>query len=155
MNDYDPSSDFDFPAPSIDPHSPARQKAMKYSQKAKICFAVTIVGFVLLLLAVFTVKNSAPWAIFLFLPFLGIMALGFHCKKQERMLRCTKRTTAVCVNTVLHSTGRTPSRHPVVEYEVDGATMTAELSVTCKKDAVGHLYTVYYDPLDPATVRTE
>lgn len=136
--------------------TPRNQRlAAKYAQKAKVCFAVTIVGFVLLLLAFFLIKSSAPWAIFCFLPFLGIMALGFYYQKQERKLRCTQRITAVCVNTVLRNTSRIPSRHPIVEYEVEGVRHTAELSVTCTKDAVGETYVIYYDPLDPSVVRGE
>ena len=129
--------------------------AAKYAKKAKICFAVTIVGFVLLLLACFLIKSSAPWTIFCFLPFFGIMALGFYYQKQERKFRCTQRTTAVCINTVLRYNSRIPSRHPIVEYEVEGVKYTAELPVSCPKDAAGELYTIYYDPLDPSTVRTE
>ena len=132
-----------------------QQLAAKYAQKAKVCFAVTIVGFVLLLLAFFLIKSSAPWAIFCFLPFLGIMALGFYYQKQERKLRCTQRITAVCVNTVLRNTSRIPSRHPIVEYEVEGVRHTAELASTCTKGAVGETYVIYYDPLDPSVVRGE
>ncbi len=136
--------------------TPRNQRlAAKYAKKAKVCFAVTIVGFVLLLLACFLIKSSAPWAIFCFLPFLGIMALGFYYQKQERKLRCTRRTTAVCVNTVLRNTSRIPSRHPIVEYEVDGEKLTAELASTCAQDAVGETYVIYYDPLDPSVVREE
>ena len=129
--------------------------AAKYAKKATVCFAVTIVGFVLLLLACFLIKSSAPWTIFCFLPFFGIMALGFYYQKQERKLRCTQRTTAVCINTVLRNNSRIPSRHPIVEYEVEGVKYTAELPVSCPKDAAGELYTIYYDPLDPNTVRPE
>ena len=129
--------------------------AAKYAKKATVCFAVTIVGFVLLLLACFLIKSSAPWTIFCFLPFFGIMALGFYYQKQERKLRCTQRTTAVCINTVLRYNSRIPSRHPIVEYEVEGVKYTAELPVSCPKDAAGELYTIYYDPLDPNTVRPE
>ncbi len=147
----------------FEPNSPTEFKttsrkqrlAAKYAKRAKVCFAVTLAGFVLLLLMCFLIKSSAPWAIFFFLPFLGIMALGFYYQKQERKLRCTKQTTAVCVNTVLRNTSRIPSRHPIVEYEVDGEKHTAELSTTCTKGAVGETYVIYYDPLDPSTVRTE
>ena len=129
--------------------------AAKYAKKAKVCFAVTIVGFVFLLLACFLIKSSAPWTIFCFLPFFGIMALGFYYQKQERKLRCTQRTTAVCINTVLRNNSRIPSRHPVVEYEVEGVKYTAELPVSCPRNSVGELYTIYYDPLNPETVRAQ
>ena len=129
--------------------------AAKYAKKAKVCFAVTIVGFVLLLLACFLIKSSAPWTIFCFLPFFGIMALGFYYQKQERKLRCTQRTTAVCINTVLRYNSRIPSRHPIVEYEVEGVKYTAELPVSCPRNSVGELYTIYYDPLNPETVRAQ
>ena len=129
--------------------------AAKYAKKAKVCFAVTIVGFVLLLLACFLIKSSAPWTIFCFLPFFGIMALGFYYQKQERKLRCTQRTTAVCINTGLRNNSRIPSRHPIVEYEVEGVKYTAELPVSCPRNSVGELYTIYYDPHDPETVRAQ
>ena len=130
-----------------------RQFASKYARKAKVCFAVAIVGSVLLILLCLVIKRSAPWAIFPFLLFMGIMAMGFYYQKQEMKLRCTRRTTAVCINTILHSTGRTPSRHPIVEYEVEGVKYTAELSISCTRGAVGEIYTIYYDPLEPTTVR--
>ena len=129
--------------------------AAKYAKKAKICFAVTIVGFVLLLLACFLIKSSAPWTIFCFLPFFSIMALGFYYQKQEIKLRCTKRTTARCIKTVCRHSGKSIRRYPIVEFEVDGMPYTAELSVSCSRHAEGELYTIYYDPLDPKTVRTE
>jgi len=72
-------------------NTPRNQRlAAKYAQKAKVCFAVTIVGFVLLLLACFLIKSSAPWAIFCFLPFLGIMALGFYYRASLKTHRTTK-----------------------------------------------------------------
>ncbi len=45
-----------------------------------------------------------------------------------------------------------------VRYEPEkakGVLHTAELSISCSKGDVGELYTIYYDPLDPDSVRSE
>ena len=76
-------------------------------------------------------------------------------KSKELKIRCTKRTTAFCVDTVRRKSGKHSTRHPIVEFEVNGVTHTVELSISCSRDAVGDLYTIYYDPLDPGTVRAE
>ena len=155
MNKCNPSPDFDFPTPPPDPNSPERQMAARYAKKAKVCNVAAIGGFVLLFIAALHAENGASWAIAPFLILLGIMLLRLYYKNKELKLRCTKRTTAICIDTVRRHSGKSVRRHPIVEYEVEGVTTTAELSVTCQKNAVGNLYSIYYDPLDPGTVRVE
>ena len=94
------------------------------------------------------IRNPSPHLI----PFL-ILSEVF--KGKELKIRCTKRTTAFCIDTVRRRSGKHSTRHPIVEFEVKGVTHTVELSVSCSRDAVGDLYTLYYDPLDPDVVRPE
>ncbi len=88
------------------------------------------------------------------LGFLSIF-LTRHFRKRELLLLCTARTTATCIGTDWHSSGRYLHLRPIVTYEVDGKTYTAKLSVSCPKNAVGQLYAIYYDPQVPQTVRTD
>ena len=157
MNDYDPSSDFDFPAPSIDPHSPERVRAAKFAVAAKVCKILTFVFFGGTLLgAIMAENNRSPGALLLTIPlFVASAILQGVFKDKELKLRCTRRTTAFCVDTVRRRSGKHTTRHPIVQYEVKGVNHTAELNVSCSRDAEGDLYTIYYDPLDPNTVRTE
>jgi hypothetical protein len=101
-------------------------------------------------------ENLNPGAMLLTIP-LFVLAIIFSevFKSKELKIRCTKRTTGFCVDTVRRKSGKTSTRHPIVEFEVKGVTHTVELSVSCSRDAVGDIYTLYYDPLDPDTVRPE
>ena len=156
MNDYDPSSDFDFPAPSIDPHSPERERAAKYAVAAKVCKILTFVFFAWIFVGGAVVGERASLLFFLFaLPPVVTAILEGIFKDKELNLRCTGRTTALCIDTVRRRSGKTSVRHPIVEYEVKGVTYTAELSVSCSRDAVGDTFPIDYDPLDPNTVRAK
>ena len=156
MNDYDPSSDFDFPAPSIDPHSPERMRAAKYAVAAKVCKILTFVFFAWIFVGAAVVGEGASVALLLFaLPSIAASILEGIFKNKELKLRCTKRTTAFCVDTVRRHSGRHAVRHPIVEYEVKGVTYTAELKFSCSRDAVGDTFPIDYDPLDPNTVRAK
>ena len=154
MNDYDPSSDFDFPAPSIDPHSPERGRAAKFAVAAKVCKILTFVFVAWIFVGVAVVGEGGSVALLLFaLPAIAASILEGVFKNKELKLRCTHRTTAFCVDTVRRHSGRHATRHPIVAYEVEGVTHTAELPVSCSRHAEGELYTIYYDHLDPNTVR--
>ena len=156
MNDYDPSSDFDFPAPSIDPHSPERVRAAKYAVAAKVCKILTFVFFAWIFVGGAVVGEGGSVALLLFaLPSIAASILEGVFKNKELKLRCTKRTTAFCVDTVRRHSGRHAVRHPIVEYEVKGVTYTAELKFSCSRDAVGDTFPIDYDPLDPNTVRAK
>ena len=131
-----------------DPHSPERQLAAKYHKAGKICI---VLGIVLAFVGVFCVP----------LMFLGVISavvlivVGSILQSKSLKLRCTKRTIALCIDTVRRRSGKTSTRHPIVEYTVEGVLYTKELSVSCSRKAVGELYTIYYDPLDPETVRAQ
>ncbi len=88
------------------------------------------------------------------LGFLSIF-LTRHFRKRALYLLCTVRATATCVSTDWHSSGRYLHLRPIVTYEADGKTYTAKLSVSCPKNAEGTLYTIYYDPRTPQTLRTD
>ena len=155
MNDYDPSSDFDFPAPSIDPHSPERKKAAGYARAAVVCRVLTYVFFGAAFIGVAVTKGTVntPVVMLSTLPFLlaSVILYGVF-KNKDLRIRCTQRTTACCIDTVHRRSGKYLHRYPVVEYEVDGVHYTAELHISCGRHAVGETYTIYYDPLDPHTV---
>ena len=155
--DADTAGDAPSPKPShsIDPNSPERQKAARYAAGKKICNLLTVVLFAFAFLSGIAAQEGDGTSIpLLFLPLLvACILLGTFCKNQELKLRCTHRTTAICVDTVRRRSGKSSHRHPVVEFEVDGTTYTAELSVACSRDVVGQLYTIEYDPLEPSVVR--
>ena len=155
--DADTAGDAPSPKPShsIDPHSPERQKAARYAACKKICNLLTVILFAFAFLSGIAAQEGDGTSIpLLFLPLLvACILLGTFCKNQELKLRCTHRTTAICVDTVRRRSGKTSHRHPIVEFEVDGKTYTAELSVTCSRDVVGQIYTIEYDPLEPSVVR--
>lgn len=134
-----------------DPHSPERQKAEKLAVAHKVCRTMTYV-FVGLFVAVGVLTETRA-AFFLIVGLAVLcMLLGNHFKARELKIRCTACTTAICVDTVRRRSGKYSHRYPIVEFEVDGVTYTAELSTACSPNAVGEPYTVYYDPLDPKTV---
>ena len=137
-----------------DPNSPERKRAAKFGLASKICKVLTFVIIGVLFLG--GVATQSPTIILpVFLLMIPSLILSEVFKSQELKLRCTKRTTAFCIDTVRRRSGKSSTRHPIVEFEVKGVTHTVELSVSCSRDAVGDLYTISYDPLDPDTVRPE
>ena len=143
-------------AEELDPNSPARQKAAKFALASKVCKGLAYVGVGLTFIGGI-ILDDTPGAVLVFPAILlvfGGFLLGDYFKKQDRKLRCTRRTTARCIDTVRRKSGKHSSTlHPIVGFEVDGVSYTAELSVSCSGDAVGELYPIYYDPLDPESVR--
>ncbi len=138
-----------------DPNSPDRQKAAKYATASKVCKVLTFVCFGLVFVGAISAKvtTASPLIILFFIPLVVVALLNSYFKHKELKLRCTKRTTAFCVDTVRRRSGKHSHIHPIVEFEVDGVRHTAELSISCTRGAVGETYTIYYDPLDPDTVR--
>ncbi len=139
----------------LDPNSPARQKAAKFALASKVCKGLAYVGVGLTLIGGI-ILDDTPGAVLVFpavLLVFGGFLLGDYFKKQDRKLRCTRRTTARCIDTVRRKSGKHSHLYPVVGFEVDGVSYTAELSVTCSHSSVGELYPIYYDPLDPESVR--
>ena len=141
----------------LDPNSPERQRAARYAMAAKVCMVLGFIGLGLVFLGAVLLKihDGSLSVLPLVLPLIAVVLLGNYFQGKERKLRCTKRTTAHCIDTVRRHSGKHVRRHPIVEYEADGVILTTELSVTCTRSAVGELYTIYYDPLDPSTVRVE
>ena len=137
-----------------DPNSPERKRAAKFGVASKVCKVLTFVFFGGIFLGAFMAKEDLnPGAMLLTIPFFVLaIILSEVFKSKELKIRCTKRTTAFCIDTVRRKSGKTSTRHPIVEFEVKGVTHTVELSVSCSRDAVGDLYTINYDPLDPDVV---
>ena len=142
---------------SYDPHSPDRQKAAKYAKAGKVCQVLAAVFFIAAGFGAGLMKadNTSPALLVFIVPMAVLLFLGAHFKNKDLKLRCTRRTTAHCIDTVRRLSRRRSTRHPIVEYEVDGVRHTAELSISCSKGDVGELYTIYYDPQDPDSVRAE
>lgn len=140
-----------------DPNSPERKRAAKFGVASKVCKVLTFVFFGGMFLGAFMAKeNLNPGAMLLTIPFFVLaIILSEVFKSKELKIRCTKRTTAFCIDTVRRHRGKHTTRHPIVEFEVKGVTHTVELSVSCSRDAVGDIYTLCYDPLDPNVVRPE
>lgn len=136
--------------------TPERQKAAQYARAAQFFKISTFVLFGVLTLCAFLVKGAIYTVLLSLLLILSIASalLYRYCGREELRIRCTKRTTACCVDTVRRHSGRHATRHPIVAYEVEGVTHTAELPVSCSRHAEGELYTIYYDPSDPSVVRT-
>ena len=139
------------------PNSPERIRAAKYGMASKVCKVLTFVFFGGMFLGALMAKeNIDPSLMLLTIPLLVASAiLNGVFKDKELKIRCTKRTTAFCVDTVRRKSGKHSTRHPIVEFEVNSVTHTVELSISCSRDAVGDIYTLYYDPLDPDVVRPE
>jgi hypothetical protein len=155
MDEQDGRTEFEsYASPLPDPNSPKRIKAARFGVASKVCKVLTFVTIgVLFLGGIATQSPNIILPVFLLLiPFL-ILSKVF--KSKELKIRCTKRTTAFCIDTVRRRSGKTSTLHPIVEFEVNGVSYTAELSVSCTRSAVGDLYTIYYDPLNPAVVRAE
>ena len=137
-----------------DPNSPERKRAAKFGIASKVCKVLTFVFFGGIFVGAFMAKeNLNPGAMLLAIPFFVLaIILSEVFKSKELKIRCTKRTTAFCIDTVRRRSGKHSTRHPIVEFEVNGITHTVELSISCSRDAVGDLYTINYDPLDPDVV---
>ena len=137
-----------------DPNSPERKRAAKFGVASKVCKVLTFVTIGVLFLG--GIATQSPNIILpVFLLLIPFLILSEVFKGKELKIRCTKRTTAFCIDTVRRRSGKHSTRHPIVEFEVKGVTHTVELSVSCSRDAVGDLYTLCYDPLDPDVVRPE
>ena len=138
--------------PSVpDPNSPERKRAAKFGVASKVCKVLTFVTIGVLFLG--GIATQSPNIILpVFLLLIPFLILSEVFKGKELKIRCTKRATAFCIDTVRRRSGKHSTRHPIVEFEVKGVTHTVELSVSCSRDAVGDLYTLYYDPLDPDVV---
>ena len=140
-----------------DPNSPERKRAAKFGVASKVCKVLTFVFFGGMFLGALMAKEDLnPGAMLLTIPFFVLaIILSEVFKSKELKIRCTKRTTAFCIDTVRRRSGKTSVRHPIVEYEVKGVTYTAELNFSCSRDAVGDTFPIDYDPLDPNTVRAK
>ena len=136
-----------------DPNSPERIKAANFGKASKICKILTFVFMGVMFLGVITTRS--PSMIALFFLMIPMIILSEVFKSKELKIRCTRRTTGFCVDTVRRRSGKHSHRYPIVEFEAGGVTHTVELSVSCSRDAVGDIYTLYYDPLDPDVVRPE
>ena len=136
-----------------DPNSPERKRAAKFGVASKVCKVLTFVTIGVLFLG--GIATQSPSMIALFFLMIPMIILSEVFKSKELKIRCTKRTTAFCIDTVRRKSGKHSTRHPIVEFDVKGVTHTVELSVSCSRDAVGDLYTLCYDPLDPDVVRPE
>ena len=136
-----------------DPNSPERKRAAKFGVASKVCKVLTFVTIGVLFLG--GIATQSPSMIALFFLMIPMIILSEVFKSKELKIRCTKRTTAFCIDTVRRRSGKHSTRHPIVEFDVKGVTHTVELSISCSRDAVGDLYTLCYDPLDPDVVRPE
>ena len=136
-----------------DPNSPERIKAANFGKASKICKVLTFVLMGVMFLGLITTRS--PSMIALFFLMIPMIILSEVFKSKELKIRCTRRTTGFCVDTVRRKSGKHSHRYPIVEFEAGGVTHTVELSVSCSRDAVGDIYTLYYDPLDPDVVRPE
>ena len=136
-----------------DPNSPERIRAAQFGKASKICKVLTFVFMGVMFLGLITTQS--PSMIALFFLMIPMIILSEVFKSKELKIRCTRRTTGFCVDTVRRRSGKHSHRYPIVEFEAGGVTHTVELSVSCSRDAVGDIYTLYYDPLDPDVVRPE
>ena len=136
-----------------DPNSPERIRAANFGKASKICKVLTFVFMGVMFLGLITIQS--PSMIALFFLMIPMIILSEVFKSKELKIRCTRRATAFCVDTVRRRSGKHSHRYPIVEFEAGGVTHTVELSVSCSRDAVGDIYTLYYDPLDPDVVRPE
>ena len=136
-----------------DPNSPERIKAANFGKASKVCKVLTFVLMGVMFLGLITTRS--PSMIALFFLMIPMIILSEVFKSKELKIRCTRRATGFCVDTVRRRSGKHSHRYPIVEFEAGGVTHTVELSVSCSRDAVGDIYTLYYDPLDPDVVRPE
>lgn len=136
-----------------DPNSPERIKAANFGKASKICKVLTFVFMGVMFFGVITTQSPSMMALFFLM--IPMIILSEVFKSKELKIRCTRRTTGFCVDTVRRKSGKHSHRYPIVEFEAGGVTHTVELSISCSRDAVGDIYTLYYDPLDPDVVRPE
>lgn len=136
-----------------DPNSPERIRAANFGKASKICKVLTFVFMGVMFFGVITTQSPSMMALFFLM--IPMIILSEVFKSKELKIRCTRRTTGFCVDTVRRKSGKHSHRYPIVEFEAGGVTHTVELSVSCSRDAVGDIYTLYYDPLDPDVVRPE
>lgn len=136
-----------------DPNSPERIRAANFGKASKICKVLTFVFMGVMFLGLITTRSPSMMALFFLM--IPMIILSEVFKSKELKIRCTRRTTGFCVDTVRRRSGKHSHRYPIVEFEAGGVTHTVELSVSCSRDAVGDIYTLYYDPLDPDVVRPE
>ncbi|MBQ7911990.1 MAG: hypothetical protein IJ363_14550 [Clostridia bacterium] len=134
-----------------DPNSPERIRAANFGKASKICKVLTFVFMGVMFFGVITTQSPSMMALFFLM--IPMIILSEVFKSKELKIRCTRRTTGFCVDTVRRKSGKHSHRYPIVEFEAGGVTHTVELSVSCSRDAVGDIYTLYYDPLDPDVVR--
>ena len=138
-----------------------RVKAAYYAWYARICAVLSYVAMgaailgALFLRQTRVLENEAKaegLALLLLLPAVALLMLGRYFKKRRLRLLCTSPATARYLYSVTRG-GRSRRRYPVVEYEVEGVTYTAELDVRYSRGIEGEEYDIFYDPQDPATVR--
>ena len=130
-----------------------RKRAAKYAVAHRVCKVMIYLWMIPVL--IFGVCQLYIGVCITFALGFSSIFLTHHFRKRELLLLCTARTTATCVGTDWHSSGRYLHLRPIVTYEVDGKPYTAKLSVSCPKSATGQLYTIYYDPQNPETVRAD
>ena len=153
----DPAPGFPESRQRHDPNSPERKQAAKLALWSRVCILLSygLIGLTVLSAVIFKAADQSPPAfIFMVFPAAGLMILSNHLKHRGLKLRCTVRTTALCVDTVCRRSGKHSHDYPIVEFEVNGVPYTAELSTACSRKDVGQLYVIYYDPLDPSVVRS-
>ena len=109
-----------------DPNSPERIKAAKLGVASKVCKVLTFVFMGVMFLGAITTQSPSVIAIFFLIIPMIIMSEVF--KSKELKIRCTRRTTGFCVDTVRRRSGKHSHRYPIVEFEVGGVTHTVELS---------------------------
>ena len=133
---------------------PARRKANQYGKAGSICETLALMpgigGFCCAVLLRFPIALCGG---FIFM--IVLLLVGGYMRQKNRELRCTHSTTAHCLETIERGGGRRHVARPIVEYEVNGVTYVNELPIRCTYFDVGKAFTIYYDPLDPNTVRPE
>lgn len=161
MYENDPA--FDGPtresiADELDPHSPARQRADKLALAAKIIRILSYVVLGIFLVSHFADTSAMPVyaAFIMFAVTAGGMILAGYLEDKSLALVCTRRTTALCVETVRRHSGKHIRYRPIVEYEANGKFLRTELrSVYCSRHDEGKTYTLFYDPLDEKKIRVD
>ena len=104
----------------------------------------------------YTSRMPVAAAIVMFFVIAGGIILSGYLEDKSLALVCTRRVTALCVETVRRHSGKHIRYRPVVEYEANGILCKTELrSVYCSRHDEGKTYTLYYDPLDEKKVRVD
>lgn len=138
------------PIPTPEDRRRAQQLAL-YKKLSTVAGTLFVIGGMILGVAI----GNGLMAFLPFIPGVVLVILSSVFESRRLKLICTVRVVAVCVDTVYRHHGKSGSTHPIVSYEVNGVTHTAELKVSCSRRSVGELYTIYYDPEDPDTVRSK